>query len=443
MLRIYCDFKRTGDRGEILIDFLDILNFVYIYPFAMSVFWISLGLRYYLNYTHFDDEQDREANLKDFPIVSILVPCYNEEEVISNTIEHLSGDLIYPNYEIICVDDGSKDKTWEILQELRRSGKYPRLRIVKVENNAGKAHALTQGAIAAKGQYLLGVDADSFLEHDAIDHLIANIFGKKNTIAYFLGRERSGIGAVTGNPIVRNRSTLLAKIQVVEFASIIGLIKRAQRLYGRIGTISGVCTLFRKRALLDVGWWDQDMITEDIAVTWKLQTENWEVHYEPEAVCWMLVPETVKDLYKQRVRWAQGGAEVVLRNVKIFTHPKEWAQLPLLIELLISGIWSFLWYIAMAIFFYKWLVLGDINWISVSLGGILVILCMTQLLVSLKFSKRYDPMSMRYFFWAGWYPFVYWLINPFTVIVALPKAIKSRIKGGQATWTSPDRETLK
>ena len=418
----------------------DILNLVYVYPYVMSILWIAVGLRYYMSYTKFDTQRDREAQLKTTPLVSILVPCYNEEEVIADTINHLSEDLIYPNYEIVCVDDGSSDKSWEILQELRQSGKYPKLRIVKVANNAGKAHALTQGAIAARGQYLLGLDADSFLEHDAIDHLMANILGMKNTVAYFLGRHRSGIGAVTGNPIVRNRSTLISKIQLVEFASIIGLIKRAQRIYGRIGTISGVCVLFRKRALMDVGWWDQDMITEDISITWKLQTNNWEVHYEPEAVCWMLVPETVKDLYNQRLRWAQGGAEVVMRNFKILFNPKQWVQLPLLIELLISAVWSFLWYIAMFLFFYHWLVLGDLNWISISLGGLLVILCMLQLFVSLQFSKRYDPLSMKNLFWAGWYPFVYWLINPLTVIVAIPKAIYGRLKGGgQATWTSPDR----
>jgi biofilm PGA synthesis N-glycosyltransferase PgaC len=422
-----------------LFDFYNFLNVVYAYPFVMSILWIALGLRFFINYVRFDNKQDRKANLTKTPLVSILIPCYNEEEVIEDTVKHLQEDLVYPNYEILCIDDGSSDKTWEILQELQRSGKYPLLRIIKVENNAGKAHALTQGAIAAKGQYLLGVDADSFLERDAVDHLMANILGMKNTIDYFLGRTRRGIGAVTGNPIVRNRSTLLSKIQLVEYASIIGLIKRAQRLYGRIGTISGVCVLFRKRALLDVGWWDQDMITEDIAITWKLQLGNWEAHFEPEALCWMLVPESITGLYKQRLRWAQGGSEVLLRHLDIFAKPKDWVQLPLLIELLISLIWSFLWYIAMFVFFYQWYVFGYPNWVSIALGGLLVIVCMVQLIISLEFTNRYDPLAIRNLFWAGWYPFVYWLINPLTVIVAFPKAVKRKIKGGQATWTSPDR----
>jgi len=284
----------------------------------------------------------------------------------------------------------------------------------------------------------LGLDADSFLQHDAIHHLVANMQGKKNTIDSFLG-QRKGIGAVTGSPIVRNRSTLLAKAQLVEYASVIGLIKRAQRLYGRIGTVSGVCVLYRKRALMDVGWWDQDMITEDISATWKLQVGDWEAHYEPSCICWMLVPESIKGIYKQRLRWAQGGSEVMLRNMNLFLKPKKWAHLPLLLEQIISLAWSYLWYIAMFVFFWNWFVGGFLNWISLSLGALLVLICMIQLLVSLKFSNREDPLNMRFILWAGWYPYLYWLINPFTVVFAFPKAIMTRIKGGQATWVSPDR----
>ena len=422
---------------DITGSFYNFLNVVYIYPFAMSLLWIALALRFYVSYVH-SDKYDREPRqLESPPFVSVLIPCHNEEEAITETIERLTGGLDYPHYEIICVDDGSTDKTWEILQGLRQN--EPHLRIVKVEHNAGKAHALTQGAIAARGEFLLGIDADSFLEHDAINNLVANMLGMKHTEMYFLGRKRSGIGAVTGNPIVRNRSTLLAKIQLVEYASIIGLIKRAQRLYGRIGTVSGVCVLYRKRALFDIGWWDQDMITEDISATWKLQLGNWECHYDPESLCWMLVPETVKGLYLQRLRWAQGGIEVLFRYIRVFIEPRKWAQLPLLVEQFISLTWSFLWYIAMGVFFYQWLVQGNFNWVAFSLGGLLVLICMVQLTISVMFARRYDPITLRYLFWAGWYPFIYWMINPFTVIVALPKAIKRTVKGGQATWKSPDR----
>src|SRR3546814_20032176 len=119
--------------------------------------------------------------------------------------------------------------------------------------------------------------------------------------------EQSRVGAVTGNPRIRNRSSLLGQVQVGEFASIIGLIKRTQRVYGRIFTVSGVVAAFRRRALDHVGYWSLDMITEDIDISWKLQRDHWTIFYEPRALCWILMPETLRGLWRQRLRWAQGG----------------------------------------------------------------------------------------------------------------------------------------
>ncbi|MGV2687283.1 glycosyltransferase, partial [Clostridium perfringens] len=118
--------------------------------------------------------------------------------------------------------------------------------------------------------------------------------------------------------------------------SIIGSIKRTQRILGKVMTVSGVIVAFRKKALMDVGMWDRDMITEDIAISWKLQKRFWDIRYEPRALCWMLVPETLKGIWKQRVRWSQGGQEVVLRHWDIF---KDWRQRrlwPIYIEQILS-----------------------------------------------------------------------------------------------------------
>jgi biofilm PGA synthesis N-glycosyltransferase PgaC len=108
---------------------------------------------------------------------------------------------------------------------------------------------------------------DPYATHWLVSHLI----------------DSSRVGAVTGNPRIRNRSTLLGKLQVGEFSSIIGLIKRAQRVYGRIFTVSGVIAAFRKSALHDVGYWNTDMVTEDIDISWRLQMRHWEIRYEPNA----------------------------------------------------------------------------------------------------------------------------------------------------------------
>lgn len=150
----------------------------------------------------------------------------------------------------------------------------------------------------------MGIDADTIIDDAAPYFMIDNF------------RHAPNLGAVTGNPRIRNKSSILGKIQTVEYASIIGSIKRAQTLNGYVNTISGVFTLFRKSALEAVGYWDDDMITEDIAVTWKFHMHHYEIRYEPRALCWMLVPETFTGIWKQRLRWAQGGHEVVLREFK-------------------------------------------------------------------------------------------------------------------------------
>lgn len=114
------------------------------------------------------------------------------------------------------------------------------------------------------------------------------------------------VGAVTGNPRIRTRSTLIGKVQVGEFSSIIGLIKRTQRVYGGVYRFR-VIAAFRRSALADVGYWSDDMITEDIDISWKLQLRRWSVFYEPRALCWILMPETLRGLWKQRLRWAKGA----------------------------------------------------------------------------------------------------------------------------------------
>lgn len=405
-----------------------ILNLVFFYPFFMSILVTMEGLNFYWE----KREHEKEATqcLRDEPpFVSILVPCYNEEQTVIETIEMLEQETTYPNFELILIDDGSKDKTGILLEEALASGNYPHLKVIKIEQNMGKAHALTQGAIAANGELLLVIDADSFLERGSIEKMVT----------YFDGEQGMKVGAVTGQPIVRNRSTLLAKIQLAEYASIVSLTKRAQSVYGKLNTVSGVCVMFRKQALLDVGWWDQDMITEDISVTWQLQREGWKVKYAPEALCWMLVPETINGLWKQRVRWAQGGLEVLFRHADILISPKNWGLLPLILEQATSLIWCLLWYISLFLFTYDWVVTGSPNHISIALGSLLVVTCLFQFMVSLAVMRQYDRTAFHYIFWAGWYPFFYWLINPLTSIAALPKAIIRTIKGGQAVWNSPDR----
>ena len=403
-------------------EFIDRLStFVFWYPLIMSLFWIAGSQLFHKSK---EKEMPVDFDEVDWPMVSILIPCYNEEETIEETIDYMHK-INYSNKEIIAVNDGSKDETGEILHRLAKE--YDDLRIIDCKENCGKANALRLATFASKAEYLVCIDSDAVLDPYAIHYLIY----------HFLYRGER-LGAVTGNPRIRNRDTLLAKLQIVEYASIIGAIKRSQRILGKIMTVSGVVVAFRKKALVDVGLWDTDMITEDISISWKLQQRFWDIRYEPRALCWMLVPETISGIWKQRIRWAQGGQEVIFRHWRVMTdwrHRRIW---PIYLEQWVSLFWSYSWTIVTIYYF----VIADtiqelFIWIAFP-SFALVFLSLIQLWSSLKIDNKYDNVLYLYL-WAAWYPFIYWVLNAVIVMFALPRAIKSRIKGGYATWTSPDR----
>ena len=148
------------------------------------------------------------------------------------------------------------------------------------------------------------------------------------------------VGAITGNPRVWNRTSLLGKIQAGEYSSIIGLIKRTQRIVGKILTVSGVIAAYRKSAILNCGLFDSDTVTEDIDITWKLQKQFWDVRYEPRALCRILVPETLKGLWRQRLRWAQGGLQVLIKHAGIWSDIRYRRFWPIYVEYALGVIWA-------------------------------------------------------------------------------------------------------
>jgi poly-beta-1,6-N-acetyl-D-glucosamine synthase len=251
------------------------------------------------------------------------------------------------------------------------------------------------------------------------------------------------VGAVTGNPRIRNRSTLLGKLQVGEFSSIIGMIKRAQRVYGRIFTVSGVIACFRKSALHEVGYWSTDMVTEDIDISWRLQMRHWDIRYEPNALCWILMPETLKGLWKQRLRWAQGGVEVILRYTGSLCRWRMRRKWLVAIEYVASMVWA---YVMLGIFILwilgKFIPMPPQLYVQTLLpqwhGVVLGLVCMMQFSLSIIIDRRYETRVGRNYYWMIWYPLVYWLLSTLTTVVAFPKALFKR-KGTRAIWTSPDR----
>ncbi len=411
------------------LSFPEILfGFTFLYPLLMAYVWMAGGIFYWLHYERKAPLPSDPPELPSHPKIALIVPCFNEEDNVYDTVTNLLNHD-YPNFEVIAINDGSKDKTGEILDAMCKVA--PRLRVIHQNENQGKAVALNTAALLTTAEYLVCIDGDALLDPKAARWMLWHLL------------KFPRVGAVTGNPRIRNRSSLLGKVQVGEFSSIIGLIKRAQRTYGRLFTVSGVAAAFRKSALHEVGYWSKDMMCEDIDISWKLQTQHWDVRFEPAALCWILMPETFTGLWKQRLRWAIGGAQVIM---KYFSQLGSWKQRRMWFiyaEYLTSVVWAYSFLISTLVWITGFFVTLPSDW---QMGGFLpewpgLMIATTSLLqvgVGMFIDSRYDTKFVRQYFWIIWYPAVFWLITFLTAIVALPRAI-FRTKGKRAVWVSPDR----
>jgi biofilm PGA synthesis N-glycosyltransferase PgaC len=405
-------------------------GFAFYYPLLMAWMWIVGGIWYYLRWERKHRGPEHIPDSIKRPPATILIPCFNEEANLHEVIYYALASE-HPEFEVIAINDGSKDATAQILNELALQ--HPRLRVIHLASNQGKAIALRAGAIAAKHEFLVCIDGDALLHPHALSFMVGHMASEDR------------VGAVTGNPRILNRSSLLGKLQVGEFSSTIGLMKRAQRVYGRIFTVSGVISGYRRAALNRIGYWDESMITEDIDISWRLQMDHWNIRYEPNALCYIRMPETFKGLWKQRLRWAQGGMEVMLKHdLSLFKWRRRRFWMVAL-EHLFSLVWSYVMFTIIVLFLLglifpipeAWRVETLLpTWSGVMLG----VTATVQFALSLVIDRRYEPRKrfLRNYFWVIWYPLAFWLISLFTTVVALPKTLLKK-RGTRARWTSPDR----
>lgn len=404
--------------------------FLVAYPLVMVALWILLALVFVSRHEWRERWLTAAPPAEHQPPVTVLIPCFNEGPQLLETLR-AALNLNWPDWEVIAINDGSVDDTGEQLEALLPL--HPRLRVVHLASNQGKALALRAGALLARHELLLCIDADAVLDPQALGWMVRHLVADPS------------VAAVTGNPRIRNRTTLLGRLQVGEFSMIVGLIKRAQSVLGPLFCVSGVMGLFRRRALHAVGYWDPGCLTEDIAVTWALQRAGWRVRYEPHALVWILMPETLAGLWKQRLRWAQGGLEVLLANVDLLRRPRQWRLWVLLIEPAFTLIWAHL--LALSLIGPPLLLLLGFplpasavvaELLPHDLAAALLPACLLQVLISLWLDRPYDRGLGRNGFWMIWYPVAFWLVTFLASLLALPSLLR-RGRGVRARWESPDR----
>ena len=405
-----------------------IADFCFGYPFVMAWYWMIGGVLFWLGLERRYNRLESPPDLPVLPPISIVVPCHNEAATAHETFAMLAA-VDYPEFEIVAVNDGSTDNTAATLDALAAG--IANMRVVHLAANQGKATAMNIGAMLARHEILVLIDGDALLDPNAL-----------RWVAWTMRLPH--IGGLTGNPRIRNRSSLLGRLQVGEFSSVIGLIKRAQSTYARLFTVSGVICAFRKRALQEAQWWSPQTLTDDVDITWRVQRAGWRIAYAPNVVVWILMPETLRGLWRQRLRWAEGGGQMLVDNAGPMLRGTAPSLLPVYLNAAVAIVWSYLMVATISFGALREVGVGIPDW----LPGFSVIpkwygltLCVTYLLqatVSSLLERRFEPRIFSSLFWIIWYPLAFWALSATTAVLALPRAFL-RPRKHRTTWVSPDR----
>src|SRR5579884_1706172 len=249
-------------------------------------------------YSAWKERRQKRPEIDPATFVSVLIPAFNEERVIERSVAQvLASENV--RVEVIVIDDGSKDRTSEIVE--KAFGDETRVRLIKLENG-GKARALNHGLALAQSDIVVALDADTQFEPGTIARL-ARWFGADEKLA-----------AVAGNAKVGNRINIVTKWQALEYVTAQNLERRALARLGAMTVVPGAVGAWRKAAIVEVGGYPPDTLAEDQDLTIAVQRAGWRVAYDQSAIAWTEAPQTLRQLARQRFRWAYGTIQCIWKH---------------------------------------------------------------------------------------------------------------------------------
>ncbi len=239
------------------------------------------------------------------PSVSVIVPAYNEERVVVKTLASLL-EQDYPSaLEIVMVDDGSPDSTYQVALDAFRAD--PRVTVL-TKPNGGKASALNFGIAHARGEIVIGLDADTVFVPGTITKLVSPLADPR-------------VGAVAGNAKVGNRTNLVTRWQAVEYVTSQNLDRRAFALLDCITVVPGAIGAWRKYLVLRAGGFSDDTLAEDQDLTVAIRRLGYRIAYADAAVAYTEAPDTLRSLAKQRFRWSFGTLQCMWKHRSALLRP--------------------------------------------------------------------------------------------------------------------------
>jgi len=249
---------------------------------------------------------DYDRALRTTDVVTVIVPAYNEEDVIVYSIKSLI-EQTYPNIEIIVIDDGSKDNTYQLAKTFEFEEDNRSLKVLS-KSNAGKSRALNYAIEHAKGNLICTVDADSRLDPYAIEMLVQHFADPQ-------------IAAVAGSVAVVNQDSFLTKLQALEYIQGLNMVKNAQAYVKLVNIIPGPLGMFRRDAMKKVGYYAHDTFAEDCDLTLALIAHGYKIEFESDAIAYTEAPDNLLDLLKQRYRWTRGILQAIKKNRSFLWRP--------------------------------------------------------------------------------------------------------------------------
>lgn len=283
-----------------MVSFFDgILFSTYFILLFLSIFWLLVL---------FTEEDTKNNKKHQTPFFSVIVPAYNEEKSITATLTSLIN-LDYPaeKIEIIIVNDGSTDKTKDLVLEVINNHPQRKIMLLNQENK-GKARAMNEGLKIAQGEFFACLDADSFVHPAALQEMLP----------YF---DDSRVAAVCPLLKVKKPENVLQKVQWCEY--IINMFYKL--LNARLDCIHvtpGPFSIYRTKVIRDIGGYDEKTITEDLEIAIRLQKYHYKIVQTFDAIVETTAPKTWKHLFRQRVRWYKGSVDNSLQYRKLMFNTK-------------------------------------------------------------------------------------------------------------------------
>lgn len=394
---------------------------------SLMILNVILSIGGFLYYMRLEKTGGR-VPLKEYPMVSILVPAHNESIVISRTVRALLGfDYPKEKYEIIVINDNSTDDTEEKLQAIQREFPDRRLMVVSTDNvvgGTGKSNALNIGFSLSKGSVIAIYDADNTPEPQALTILVENLMADPKR------------GAVIGKFRTRNRNaTILTRFVNIETLAYQCMNQAGRYFYFKLCTIPGTNYVIRRSIIEEIGGWDPKALSEDTEISFRLYRMGYYIQHMPLAVTWEQEPHLLPVWFRQRTRWAKGNLYVLVKNFKYAFDPHAGKmRLDVIYYLIVYILMLSALVISDAVFF-----TGILGFTHVTLGGFSTLLWVMAILVfvvniMLTLVTEKNEFTLESAALALLMLFTYSKLWVFVVVKALWMSVSDAVVGKQVVW---------